>query len=864
MDVTPPTPSFADPSDPIDLTNCDREPIHLLGHVQAFGCLLAVSSDWLIRHASVNVADYLGRPAESLIGTPLRDVVSAQVIHDVRSRLQVLQDADASEHLFGVALRPDLPRRFDISIHRSGGSVVLEFEPTDESGRGDYAAHVRPLVQRVQKADTAEDLCRGASRQVKALTGFDRVMVYRFADDGSGEVVAETHKPGLESFLGLHYPASDIPRQARALYARNLLRIISDVDGRVSAIIPERDPSGAPLDLSLSCLRAVSPIHLEYLRNMGVKASMSISIMVRGKLWGLFACHHYAPRVLTSDVRTAAELFGQLFAFLLDQRETDQAREQAEKARALHDRLMVQMAEGESIAANFEPIAKALGTVIPCDGVVAWVDGQFLSTGATPTAEEFPDLARFLNTTTASRVYACAHLEGMHPPARAYLDRAAGLLALPVSRVPRDYIVLFRREVAETVHWAGDPTKPVDVGPNGVRLTPRKSFELWQEVVHGHCKTWTSAEIAAAETLRVTLLEVVLRLSEAANEQQAKAQERQELLIAELNHRVRNILNLIRGLVTQSRSEVKTVAEFTEVVGGRIHALAMAHDQITKENWAPASLRQLIATEVEAYLIEGKAHRVEVNGPDALLDPQAFLTVSLVLHELLTNSMKYGALTDSRGRLLIDLVRAPDGGLAMTWREQGGPPVKAPERRGFGSTIIERSIPFELKGEAQVHFHPSGLIAEFRIPADRVDGFRDAPPPEEEPVVAEPSCLATVLGTTMILEDNMIIALDAEELIREMGARQVLTAASVAEADRILDENTVDFCLLDVNLGAETSAPVARRLVAEGVPFVFATGYGEAQDLRADFPDVPIIQKPYGSDSLAAVLTGVLEGGEGG
>ncbi len=846
-------------SENIDLTNCDREPIHILGHVQSFGCLIAVSSDWLIRQASVNVSDHLGLQADELIGSPLNRYLTAECINTVRTRLQLVSKGDDTvDRVFGLTVLPDDPRRFDVTLYRSGQSIVLEFQPENENGPSDQLSVVRPMVDRIQAERDIPSLCQTASRHVRALTGFDRVMVYKFHPDDSGEVIAESVVAGKEPFLGLRYPSTDIPKQARELYRRNFLRIISDVDDRVAPIIPEMPVDRGPLDLSLSTIRAVSPIHLEYLRNMGVKASLSISILKRGKLWGLFACHHDSPKILGFNVRAAAELFAQMFSFVLEQVESDTEQIEATKARVLHDQLMGQLAEGEGLWENFEMIADALKSVINCDGVAIWAENQFKKTGFTPSEEEFRGLARHLNTQPTSQIYATENIAESYPAAEQFQDRAAGLLALPISRNPRDYIVLFRREIRKEVSWAGNPEKPVTLGPNGARLTPRKSFETWKQVVEGTSQTWSPGEISAAESLRITLLEVVLRISDAASRDRLQSQERQDLLIAELNHRVRNILNLIRGLVSQSRSEARTVSEFTNIVGGRIHALGRAHDQLTQENWEPASLRELIQTEVEAYLGE-KADRVSISGPEVLVEPAAFTTMALVLHELTTNSAKYGSLSDSGGLISIVLEEGADGALHLHWRESGGPPVKAPTRRGFGSTVIERSIPYELKGDARIRYELTGFEADFMIPArvvtfsdavitGQVSGSFGAQASDDAGVTEDYS------GRALVLEDNMIIALDAEDLLREVGFTDVLTVSTVDEALSQLDNSEFQFALLDVNLGHETSERAAQKVVELGLPFAFATGYGDAAALTRKFNDPVVLQKPFDMESLKGAL----------
>ena len=218
------------PDTKIDLTNCDREPIHILGHVQQFGCLIAVNSDWLVQHVSLNVADLLSLDPESLIGEPLGNVITAEALNDIRARIQRLDGDDAVERLFGLNLLPGSQERFNAAVHISGQSVIIEVEPQRASNLSDYTSYVRPMIDRVRKARSVPELCKIAARQMKALTGFDRVMVYRFGADQSGEVIAEAVSPNIDSFLGLRYPATDIPQQARELYRRNLLRIISNVN----------------------------------------------------------------------------------------------------------------------------------------------------------------------------------------------------------------------------------------------------------------------------------------------------------------------------------------------------------------------------------------------------------------------------------------------------------------------------------------------------------------------------------------------------------------------------------------------------------------------------------------------------------
>jgi two-component sensor histidine kinase len=370
--------------------------------------------------------------------------------------------------------------------------------------------------------------------------------------------------------------------------------------------------------------------------------------------------------------------------------------------------------------------------------------------------------------------------------------------------------------------------------------------------VRGQSIPWQPVDMRIAESLRVSLLEVILRRSDIDEVERRRAAERQEILIAELNHRVRNILGLIRGIISQSKDPSLSIDSFTEVVGARIQALARAHDQITADNWQPALFRGLVGAEAAAYL-DGKATRVRLAGPEVLLEPQGFTTVALVVHELMTNSAKYGALSDSRGQIDIETALDPQRRLVIHWSETGGPPVKAPTRRGFGSIVIERSIPYDLKGEATVSYDQMGLRASFVIPATFVRPAPDMPLPAAE-MPAPPTDLSDLPRDVLIVEDNMIISLEAEEMVKRVGVRSIRIASSVEQAMAEIEAERPDFALLDINLGTETSFAVAERLAAMGVRFAFTTGYGEDIAFPPKLLGVPRLRKPYTADTLGAAL----------
>ncbi|WP_289024787.1 HWE histidine kinase domain-containing protein [uncultured Sphingomonas sp.] len=832
----------------VDLTNCDREPIHALGAVQPFGFLLALSVDWLIRRVSANAEHFLEQPADDLLGTSAIPLLGEHAVHTLRNRLAMLRGADAVERVFGLRIASG--RCFDFALHMIGDTIVLEGEDCSEDASTDIGSAIRAMMARLDETADAAAFHREGARQVRALTGFDRVMVYRFDRDGSGVVVAEAARTGIGSFLDLRYPASDIPQQARKLYVRTPFRIIADVNAEPVPVLPRLDESGTPIDLSLSVLRSVSPIHIEYLKNMGVGASLSISIIVEGQLWGLFACHHYAARCPSFERRSIAELFGQMFALKLESRERKELAAYELAARSASDRLLAAVAGDSTLLDNPEWLGTMMRETVPCDGIAIWLDGRVSSSGMTPPPAAFPAITRRLNAMAAGRIFSTDRLADTLPAAAGYDDVAAGLLAIPISRRPRDYVLLFRQEKIRTVRWAGDPHKPAQLGPNGPRLTPRKSFELWSQEVRGRSEPFSNAELRVAEMLRASLIEVVLRLSDEAQEERRRFSERQELLIAELNHRVRNILSLIRGLVRQSLDPEADARNTIHLLEGRIESLARAHDQITQDNWSAAPLLRLIETEAAAYLA-GKAGRVEADGPAVLLHPQAFSALALVLHELMTNSAKYGALSDN-GSVAIDW--------RIAWRERGGPAVQPPKRQGFGTTIITRSIPYDLGGRAEVRYPLTGLEADFRVPARyiEIDSNRAGHPAAAAapaPGTAAPMLLS---GVVLLVEDSLIIAMDAEDILTRLGAHRVVTAGTLAQAREEIARETFEAAVLDVNLGAETSLPLADDLTAAGVPFLFATGYGEQLKLPSEHAAALVTQKPYTLASISRAISDLL------
>ncbi len=836
------------------LTECDREPIHQIGAIQSFGGLIAIDAEGRVAHCSSNLCDLLGLAALPAPGTPLAEVIAPGARVILEQAMASLSVPDAIERRFGLDLT-GTGALFDGAVHASGALSVIEFEPHASTAFADHVSMIVPVIAQLEQARSLEVLCDTAARLVRQMTGYDRVMIYRFHPDESGEVIAEDRDEALEPFKGLRYPAADIPQQARALFRRNRFRTIADTRAPSVPIVPAPGPQGEPLDLSMSMLRAPAAVHLTYMQNMDVSASLAIAIVRDERLWGMIACHHRTPRLPPFSLRTVADLLSQTFSLMLDRILVAQAEALRERARQLNDRLLFQMAGGMTLTDSLPIIEELLRGTIAHDGLSLFVDGTYRALGDAPDAGEFSAIVPMLTNLLDGAPHATTRLADEIPAASAFAARAAGALVLPLTRGTRDAVVLWRRPLDRMITWAGDPAKAA-VKP-GEWLEPRASFAAWNETVRGHSQDWDLQECEIAARLRRTLIEIVLRMSEDLSRERARAAQQQDLLIAELNHRVRNVLGLIRALVSQSQHEALSVPGFAAILGGRIAALASAHDNITAENWGPAPLARLLQAELAPYCGEAGG-RFRLSGEDVLITPEAYTILALVVHELATNSAKYGSLSAPAGIVEVGLTRTPVGDLAMAWREIGGPPVNAPKRHGFGSTIITRTIPHDLQGTAEMRYRLTGVEADFVIPARYLAGEENAPvtvpTSAQRPADPDTPQLAYRPDHVLVVEDSIIIALDTEEHLRRLGVGHVRLESNVSGALAAIAEQRPDFAIIDFNLGGESSEPVAAALRAAGVRFVLATGYSEGASGFERMGADAVLRKPYGLAEIEGLL----------
>lgn len=836
---------------PVDLSNCDREPIHIPGSIQPHGCLLACDAAiaTIARH-SENAGEMLGIDG-ALNGMALQDVLGERALHAMRNAIATATDPARPAILTALAIANG--RTFDVSVHQYRSATIVEFESASD---GRSIQLVRKMLSRISHIEKMDQLVATTARLVHATLGYDRVMIYRFEQDGAGKVIAEAKRPDLESFLGQYFPATDIPAQARSLYLKNTIRVISDASGARVPLVPELDASGEPLDLSFAHLRSVSPIHCEYLRNMGVAASMSISVIVEGALWGLIACHHYSPRFLPMPMRLAAEMFGEFFSLHLGAIKQKRKLDTARTARASLDRFLRLAAHHHDVEELLQETLPDFAQLVDCDGVALWINGHWTALGATLPESSIRSLLKVVTGVADQRVWATHAVYQHVPEAEVHAAVAAGVLAVPLSQVPKDYLLFFRKELVQTLNWAGNPEKSYTTGVFGERLTPRESFAIWKQTVRCQSQPWTESDREIAEAARAAIVEVVLRHNEMMAEERARADVRQRVLNDELNHRVKNILAVIKSLVGHPVQEGRTLRDYVASLKGRIQALAFAHDQVVR-GAGGGSLADLLSAELTPYRSQSRS--IVVDGPDAWLDSQAYSVMALVFHEMATNAAKYGSLSRPAGGLSVTWT-VEDDGCRIVWQERGGPELRQARTPGFGSALINRSIPYDLGGSSEVEFRREGHLAVFRIPPKFVTVKTAAATTRSEPAVA-PSVVADLAARNpgiLLVEDQVIIAMDVEQSLADQGITKVVTTGSVRDALAQLDGFTPDAAVLDVNLGQGTSILLAEELTRRGVPFVFATGYGDSAMIPPAFRHVPVVRKPYESEALAAALMQVM------
>jgi light-regulated signal transduction histidine kinase (bacteriophytochrome) len=878
-------------SDPVTLDNCDQEPIHIPGAVQPHGVLLAFDlAEGRIAHVSRSAEGILGTRVEQLLGSQIDSLFPKS---DISVRAQLLEKNVVDSRPVYLSTVAASGGSFDAIAHRIGPVGFLELEPArkPELSAPELYRMVQQAFAQIQRATSLVEMAATCAQQIRQISGFDRVMVYRFDQDWNGQVIAEERQDDLEPFLGLHYPASDIPRQARELYTRNWLRFIADRDYVPSPIISAAD-APQPLDLSHAVLRSVSPIHLQYLRNMGVRASMSISLLRDGKLWGLVACHHYqSSRFVPYDVRTASELLGQFMSVQLaavEERELSGARAAATQAR---EQVLANIEKFEDLSRALVEARPNMLDIIEADGAAVVSDGRVDRIGQTPGEDEIRSLTAWFANHAQREVFATDHLQSMFGSALLG-SVAAGVLALSLSGARSYTLIWFRTERLRTVDWAGDPSKSIQKGDGVGRLSPRGSFALWKQIVKGRSAPWTAAELDAAHQIHDGLMRLLLRRSEAlaaahanlrlANEEREKALESERAarseaerlnrmkddFVATLSHELRTPLNAILGwaqILVRRRGMTPDVTDGLSVIERNARSQAqMIGDLLDISRIISGKLRldlqhthlpTLVETSIETVALAAAAKEIRI---EKMLDPMVGLQTTgdpgrlqQVIWNLLSNAVKF---TPKGGKIQVILQRVEshvelsiiDSGQGISpeelpyiferFRQADGSASRRHGGLGLGLSIARNLI--ELHG---------GTIRAFSAGIGRGSSFVISMPVQVLQRLNDGST-ATALPDThrLPLAGVRVLVVDDEPDSRKLIAQileecdsQVKTASSKDEAIELLRKETFDVLISDIGMPAADGYSLIRewraiesQLGRKRLPALALTAYVRAEDRR--------------------------------
>lgn len=527
------------------LSNCERELIHLAGSIQPHGVLLTLAADGrCVVQASANAEMHLGVAADRLLGAEISCLGGT-----LAGQVQSLAPQASLEEPLPVACSVLCHGRevaLDGTLHRHpGGGLVVELEPragTAPSGLESVGVidreAIASAVRTFSSAPTIASLSNAVVDCVRRHAGYDRVMVYKFDPDGHGEIIAEARRDDLDSLLGHHYPATDIPQRARELYIRNRVRVLVDVHYQPVPLLPRLLPDGTELDMSQCHLRSMSPLHLQYLKNMGVTGTLVVSLVREGKLWGLIACHHYSPRDVPYPARAALELLAEVIATRIAAIE-NYVQSQVE---VLVKRLELRMIEAASTDGDWRMAlfrnARTLLGPLEATGAALFHDGEVMTAGDVPSTPDLRALLAWVGEQPLSGgSFACASVVRRNPGFAAMAPTASGVLAVPLSPSRPDWLMWFRREQPCEYTWAGDPAKPV-LDDDPLTLSPRRSFAAWSEIVRGTASPWTRTETVLAKAIGQTLSDIILQIQAV------------RLLIAQ------HQLNLVRSQVGNSKDPV--------------------------------------------------------------------------------------------------------------------------------------------------------------------------------------------------------------------------------------------------------------------------------------------------------------------
>ena len=648
----------------VDLTNCDTEPIHIPGKIQSHGFLVAVDSSMqIITYISENIAQFVSPQPKEYLGLSV-DVLNQALGLDNKQlslgQFIKLGGSNKSCESLNPVLLEIAGKHYNLVISVSGNNHILEFETVSSSLDIDIQKTIGRSVSEILSGKNLHSLLVNAAEEVKKIISYDRVMVYKFNEEGHGEVVAEVKNDDLEPWLGLHYPATDIPKQARDLYKINLTRIIADVHTENSAILTYETEK--PLDLTHSVLRAVSPIHIQYLKNMGVVSSFSISLIAHGELWGLIACHNYSPRFINYKGRDAATLIGQILSSALEYRQDEEDTEKSNRLNKAADELARYIEKENYITDALTTKDVTVKDITNATGVVLMFDNQIITLGDTPEEAELTEIKKWLTSNMGESIYHTHRFPEIFTPARAYSAKASGILACMLSKEMAEMIIWFKPEQLKTINWAGNPDKPVEDNGSGImQLSPRKSFDSWSQLVKLTSERWTNEELKAVVKVREQVIYAVNRKANdirLLNERLNLAYEELDTFSFTISHDLRTPLSSIKSYAELLLSNNKSIDDRAKQILGRIVAGTDKMDFLIKEilnysrvgraniDVAPINMADMLGDIKKEIIAAFNVQNLEFEiGNTPSINGDAVM-INQVFTNLINNAVKYSARSD--------------------------------------------------------------------------------------------------------------------------------------------------------------------------------------------------------------------------
>ena len=640
------------------LTNCDRELIHIPGQIQSHGFIIVVNSDYIIGYYSANITDFIKGIPINIIGQHVSYIAGLISKKDEEDFITPLLNLGKAQNTFyptnPFAINIDYAP-FNVIISTTGNNYLIEFEPATSDNKMDVQKMIGMSISQMLSDKTIEFLLQYAAKQVKQVINYDRVMIYRFAEDGHGEVVAEAKEDTLDPWLGLHYPASDIPKQAKELYKINLTRIISDVHTIPSKIITEAT-NPLPLDLTYAQLRAVSPIHVQYLINMGVASSFSISLLCKNELWGLIACHNYTPRFIDFQSRESSKLIGQVLSSAL---EFMQHQEKDELQGRYKDKVHVltqYLLRANSITESLTKEVINIMDITDATGAVLMYEKEICTIGNTPDDEQLAALKKWVKENIKAQLFHTTGLVEIYPAAAEFKAIASGLLLFVISKELDEYIMWFKPEILKTIKWAGNPDKPMEGMKDGIiNLSPRHSFAAWSQNVSGTSKAWGMAEIAAVIMLKEEVLHAINVKASAIrllNEKLNFAYEELDTFGYTISHDLKNPITAIKGyteLLSMDTSINKDVLKIINRIGERANKMdAMVNDVLKYTHLNKSDIKYnkidietIVKDIIKDLDLESYKQEIEISLGDL---PPLYgdrVMITQVFSNLLSNAVKY-------------------------------------------------------------------------------------------------------------------------------------------------------------------------------------------------------------------------------